>query len=737
MLAPRGITLRVALLGWLVALLTLTVFVIGIIPQQKREFTMNLDSKARGVAASIKAVAAGAAVSEDYSAVVEQAMQVLSGDDAIDFVVITKNDGFSVITDRSNWKTQTLGGEWRPARREPVSSIGTAPLFGRRVFRYATPFDYSGIEWGWVHIGLSLKDYDRSSTRSYQRTIALALFCGLMSLLVSLLYSRRLVKPIQVLHEAVEKVARGDLEARAAVSTSDEIGHLAGAFNSMTSTILARNRILESVGFAAQELLQAPDWLAAMERILPHMGLATGTSRAYVFENQQIGGVLCCNMRQEWAAPGITPAHDRWQSFPWKGGGLEELAAKLAATEIVQCTASQMSAAERATLAADIRSLIAIPVVVGGAWWGLLGFDDCVHERQWSKAEEESLRAVANMLGSAVIRRRAQDELIEANDTLERRVVERTQELREQIAERERAHADLAAAQQQLIDLSRQAGMAEVATGVLHNVGNVLNSVNVATTLVLEKVKQSRVDRLASVVGLLQEHRQDAGAFLQSDEKGRQVVPYLAKLSEHFARERDGMLTELDNLCRHVGHIKEIVAAQQGYATTAGLHEKVSVPALMENVLRLARDGLDRHRITVRLEQEELPEVLTDKHKVLQIVLNLVSNAKDATAAMSGSDREIRLRVGLCGDGEFEIVVADHGIGLRPEDLKRIFQHGFTTKANGHGFGLHSSALAAKDLGGSLSVASAGPGQGATFTLRLPLRAPGGSEERKTRHGSR
>ena len=256
---PKGITLRITLLGWLVTLVTLAVFIMVIIPEQKREFELSLESKARGVAVSIRGVAAGAAVSEDYSAVVDQATQVLSGDNAIDYVVITKNDGFSIVVDRSTWRIEKLGDTWHPTTRTAASSIGVSPLFGRRVFQYAFPFDYSGIQWGWIHIGLSLDAYDESVRRTYQSTGALSFLCGALSLLISLVYAARLVRPIRTLHVAVEKLAQGDLHARAEVHSRDEIERLAEAFNEMARTILGRNQILESVSFAAKQFLSNGD----------------------------------------------------------------------------------------------------------------------------------------------------------------------------------------------------------------------------------------------------------------------------------------------------------------------------------------------------------------------------------------------------------------------------------------------------------------------------------------------
>jgi two-component system, LuxR family, sensor kinase FixL len=67
------------------------------------------------------------------------------------------------------------------------------------------------------------------------------------------------------------------------------------------------------------------------------------------------------------------------------------------------------------------------------------------------------------------------------------------------------------------------------------------------------------------------------------------------------------------------------------------------------------------------------------------------------------------------------ITVADNGVGVAPESFSRLFTQGFTTKKEGHGFGLHSSALAAEEMGGTLTCVSEGPGRGAAFTLELPL----------------
>jgi signal transduction histidine kinase len=721
---PKGITLRITLLGWLVTLVTLAVFVTVIIPEQKREFELSLESKARGVAVSIRGVAAGAAVSEDYSAVVDQAMQVLSGDKAIDYVVIAKNDGFSLVIDRTAWRTEKLGDAWRPVTRTAVSSIGNSPLFGRRVFQYAFPFDYSGIQWGWIHVGLSLDAYDQSVRRTYQSTGALAVICGGLSLAISLFYAARLVRPIQVLHAAVEKVAHGDLHARAEVKSRDEIERLAVAFNDMARTILGRNQILESVSFAAKQFLSDGDRDTIFLTVLERVGQAAGASRASVLKKCEEEGGLRLRLEQEWLAAGPPSGGADWESFPWHAEAVQACVAQLREGRIVTAIPGRCEEAVRNSIDRRIRSTIFVPVVVTGEWWGAAAFDDFMLDREWGEAERDSLRAVADMMGASIARHRVRTALEEAKETLEQRVIARTRELQEQVEAKDRAHADLAAAQQRLIELSREAGMAEIATGVLHNVGNVLNSVNVSTSLVAGKVRESRVENFVAAVQMLEQHTSDLPAFLENDPKGQRVLPYLVKLGGHFRSERDSLLTELESLSSHVGHIKQIVATQQSYAKVSGLVERVQLSDLVDDALRIEGPSLARHSIQIERDFEPLPAIAAEKHNILQILLNLLRNAKQALSKANGARaRAIRIRIRRLEESRVTLAVVDNGVGLPPENLTRIFGHGFTTKADGHGFGLHSCALAAGRMGGSLRAESDGPGCGATFTLELPLKS--------------
>jgi len=281
--------------------------------------------------------------------------------------------------------------------------------------------------------------------------------------------------------------------------------------------------------------------------------------------------------------------------------------------------------------------------------------------------------------------------------------------------------AQLQQVHKRLLDTSRQAGMAEVATSVLHNVGNVLNSVNVSFTLVSNQVRKSKVANLSKVVTLLNEHAADLGAFLMSDPKGKQLPNYLSQLAEHLVSEQNTVLKELNLLHKNIEHIKDIVVMQQGYAKISGVIETVKITDLIEDALRLNLGALQRHGVEVLREFEDMPPMDVEKHKILQILVNLVRNAKYACNESLRTDKRMTLRVSR-SNNQVKISIIDNGIGIPAENLTRIFNHGFTTRKDGHGFGLHSAVLAAMELGGSLRAQSDGIDKGATFTLELPYK---------------
>ncbi len=323
--------------------------------------------------------------------------------------------------------------------------------------------------------------------------------------------------------------------------------------------------------------------------------------------------------------------------------------------------------------------------------------------------------------------------------------------IKRDITERLRAESELEALNKQMVEISRRAGQAEVATGVLHNVGNVLNSVNVSASVVADKLRKSRVSGLAKAAGLMREHADDLGTFISEDEKGKQLPGYLARLAEHLSEEQAATLEELEALTANIEHINKIIRMQQSYTGVYGTSESVSIYEVLDDALKIDAASFQRHGVEVVLEYNKTPPLLADKHKLLQILVNLVRNAKHSLREAARQDKRLTLRIGPCRaatvreraqagndsrtsddrlktgptpseHGQVRIEVIDNGVGIAKENLTRIFSYGFTTKKDGHGFGLHSSALAAKEMGGSLTAHSEGPGKGATFTLELPLK---------------
>jgi PAS domain S-box-containing protein len=289
------------------------------------------------------------------------------------------------------------------------------------------------------------------------------------------------------------------------------------------------------------------------------------------------------------------------------------------------------------------------------------------------------------------------------------------------ISDLKEAERQIAEVHKQLVEASHLAGMARIATNVLHNVGNVLNSVNVSAALILSRVRASKVAGLARAVQLLDEHADDLGAFLASDPKGKMLPGYLRQLASALVAEQDDAIKELAALSKNVEHIKEIIAAQQAHAGASRLLEKVQIRDLVEDALRINEEALKRRQMVIEKEIASVPELMLDHGRILQILVNLISNAEQAMDGVTDREPRLTVRVDLTPAQRLRICVADNGVGIETQALTQVFVHGFTTKKTGHGFGLHSAVIAAHEMGGTLTAHSDGPGTGAAFTLELPV----------------
>jgi signal transduction histidine kinase len=291
-------------------------------------------------------------------------------------------------------------------------------------------------------------------------------------------------------------------------------------------------------------------------------------------------------------------------------------------------------------------------------------------------------------------------------------------------AEVARQTARLESVSQELIGTARKAGMAEIATGVLHNVGNVLNTVNISASVAMAKIKESEIPSLVKIGEMLQTNQANLPAFLTTDERGKHLPAFLIELSECLSREHTGLIEELRTLATGLDHIKEIVSAQQQHAKSGSARVKMSPADLFERAIEMDIGVSKVENLTVVRDFPPMDAVVIDKHKALQILINLLSNAKKAVVASTQAKKRISLSTRKIDSGDKTILrfqVEDNGVGIHPDNLAKIFAHGFTTRAEGHGFGLHSAANAAAEMGGKLTVTSEGIDCGATFTLEIPL----------------
>ncbi len=288
------------------------------------------------------------------------------------------------------------------------------------------------------------------------------------------------------------------------------------------------------------------------------------------------------------------------------------------------------------------------------------------------------------------------------------------------ISARKLAEAELARLNKELVTASRQAGMAEVAIGVLHNVGNVLNSVNVSATVIGDHLRNSRITNLRRATAMLREQNGNAADYLANDPKGRLLPEYFATVADQLVTEQGEMITESTTLIRHIEHMREIVATQQDYARVGNVTEEVLAQDLVEEAVQISADLYAKDHVEVVRELGRTPALSVDRHKVLQILVNLLKNSKAAMDLQQPKRQKVIIRVGMSADGLVRFAITDNGIGITPENQRKLFQHGFTTKKDGHGFGLHSAANAAKEMGGRMTAFSAGTGTGAAFTLELP-----------------
>lgn len=530
---------------------------------------------------------------------------------------------------------------------------------------------------------------------------------GVMAVALSAFVSRTMTRPLAELQRVTERVAQGEFQIGVNVSTHDEIGDLARSFETMTETLNHVANMTEKI--ASGDYTDNADVGVPENRLCVSLTKITHTLRETTEENRsQAMELKIATEMQRRLRETLDASSDAVYLIDCERMQIVDMNA-------TACTSTGYSRDTLLTMSpldiviedareASLRTLQAVERTGETPQ----GRDDAIETR--------CCRNDGSTFPAAVHLR--------ALNSDDRTIVVATAC---DLTERKRYESKLNSLHRQLTDATEHSGKAEIATSVLHNVGNVLNSVNVSASLIQDAVRTSGVTSLVKAVEMIQQHSDDLGTFVTRDERGKYLPQFLIELSRKMATQDGQILDEIMSLIGNIHHIKTIIATQQLYARgiAGGVMEEVSLADLLENAIHVNTASMSRHAITIDRQLEDVGPVLMDKHKLLQIMVNLISNAKYACIESGNKTHRIAVRLQRTGEDRVSIEVQDNGMGIASENLTQIFAHGFTTRDEGHGFGLHSAALAAEELGGSLIADSDGPGTGATFTLEVPCKSAG------------
>ncbi|AKJ07550.1 putative ATPase [Archangium gephyra] len=403
------------------------------------------------------------------------------------------------------------------------------------------------------------------------------------------------------------------------------------------------------------------------------------------------------------------PAELASQRLPWS---LITYVRRTGEHVLIEDTSQPHAFSSPAGMSNQAGSVLCLPLTRKEAFYGVLYLENSLTAEAFNPSRITLLQHLASQASISMENarlysevRQAEAALRQANEELESRVEERTRELK--------------LAQANLVETARMVGKAEVASSVLHDVGNALTSLVVDSDALRRTVAASRMGRVEQVVHLLAEHRDDLAGFLTKDPRGHQLFTYLSGLAGELAQERVSLQQGMEDLSKNVDRVRTIIQMQQAYAKSTLLVEECDLAEVLEEALRLQAGVLQQWSVQVTKELAPLPRMKVDRHRLLQILLNLLSNGRQAMEPVVPGQRQLRIR--LYAEGEWVLFqVVDNGRGIAPEVHGRLFTQGFTTRKEGHGIGLHSSALAAQLMGGKLTLESAGLGLGATATFRLP-----------------
>lgn len=302
---------------------------------------------------------------------------------------------------------------------------------------------------------------------------------------------------------------------------------------------------------------------------------------------------------------------------------------------------------------------------------------------------------------------------------LERLVRQRTNELEASNDKLKDTLNELRQTRDELVEKAHKAGMADLATSILHDVGNILNSVNVSTATISQIINHSRLEKLHKANAMLRAQLDDIETFVREDPKAKTLLTYLTRIDQHLADERQMLKSQIERLSDNVQVIMDVVAAQHTFLGTDRVEVELQLHEVAEKTLQMAGHSLLHDNIVVEKKLHETSPVYALRSKLTHVLVNLLKNAVQSIEEQNPDRKKLTVETGQ-DDRFVYLSVTDNGVGFRQNEQAHLFSHGYTTKKTGKGFGLHNCANYMREMNGYIQAHSNGIGKGATFTLKLP-----------------
>jgi signal transduction histidine kinase len=273
----------------------------------------------------------------------------------------------------------------------------------------------------------------------------------------------------------------------------------------------------------------------------------------------------------------------------------------------------------------------------------------------------------------------------------------------------------------EMVKDARRAGMSDVSMGVVHAAGNILNSINVSTKLLLRDVLAVDLNDMHSLARELEEHSDDLASYLEQNENGKFLSPFIVAMADAVGDLRSRCVVELESLDEGLGQAIDLIRSQEKYAVGPAMVEEVELSEVVERALEVAQLSVEGPAaVKIERQFDGVPLLRTDPHRLTSALINIIVNALEALQGDDLSERCLSLRVYGTQDRRVVVEVSDTGCGIDPGLLDQIFTSSFSDKAGHAGEGLHMAANVCQELGIAIGVMSEGPGTGSSIKLRIP-----------------